>query len=121
MAHEPQICLPVLRTYLPYQFFRQVLDVTKVGVPPESIPQKIEPVVKSANVGLKATRCYPDVAHSLRDRGRGERGEDRAAISHTKADSRQSVGKPFFETIVKIPVGEVFSKLALRLRPDFAE
>jgi hypothetical protein len=62
-------------------------DVTEVGAPPESIPQKIEPVIYSNNMGSKARVVTLDVTRSLRDRGK-EKGEDRAAISYTKVDSR---------------------------------
>jgi hypothetical protein len=59
---------------------KELPDVTEVGAPPESIPQKIEP-------GSKARVVTLDVTRSLRDRGK-EKGEDRAAISYTKVDSR---------------------------------
>jgi hypothetical protein len=66
---------------------KEVPDVTEVGAPPESIPQKIEPVIYSTNVGSKARLVTLDVTRSLRDRGK-RKGEDRAAILYTKVDSR---------------------------------
>ena len=66
---------------------KELPDVTEVGALPESIPQKIELVIHSTGVGSKARVVTLDVTRSLRDRGK-EKGEDRAAISYTKVDSR---------------------------------
>lgn len=66
---------------------KELPDVAEVGTPPECIPQKIEPVIHSTNVGSKARIVTLDVTRSLRDRGK-EKSEDRAVISYIKVDSR---------------------------------
>jgi hypothetical protein len=45
-------------------------DVTEVGAPPESIPQKVEPVIHSTDVGSKARLVTLDVARSSQE-GKG--------------------------------------------------
>ena len=86
---------------------KELPDVTEVGAPPESIPQKIEPVIHSTNVGSKARLVTLDVT---RDRGK-EKGEDRAAISYTKMDA----SLPFDETVRTVTLADTYAVQALAL------
>jgi hypothetical protein len=75
---------------------------------PDSIPQKIEPVIHSTNVGSNACLVAFDVTRSLRDRGK-KKGEDRTAISYTKMDA----SLPFDEIARMATLADTYAVQAL--------
>jgi hypothetical protein len=57
------------------------------GAPLDGIPPRLAQVVPNSNTGSEARVVTLENTRSLRDRGK-EKGEDGAAISYTKVNSR---------------------------------